>query len=108
MALAVIAGVLVVVYKSKVATAANQHSVPSEIALKAVIDKLSERYSLSNREAEVALLLAEGNTLKAVAENLTVSLDTVRTHAKNLYRKLDIHKRQELLDLIEGELDAGK
>ena len=105
MALAVIAGVLVVVYKSRLAASANQHPASPEAALKAAIDRLSDQYSLTSREAEVALLLAMGYTLGATAENLTVSLDTVRTHAKNLYRKLDIHKRQELLSLVQGELD---
>ena len=107
MALAVIAGVLVVVYKSRLAASANQHPASPEAALKAAIDRLSDQYSLSSREAEVALLLAKGDTLGATAENLTVSLDTVRTHAKNLYRKLDIHKRQELLSLVQGELDLN-
>ena len=59
-----------------------------------------ELYGLSAREAEVAELIARGNTVAHIAELLFVSENTVRTHAKHIYTKLDIHKRQELLDML--------
>lgn len=61
---------------------------------------LQEQYGLSTREREVAELLARGNSVAAIAERLVISENTVRTHAKHIYTKLDIHKRQELLDLL--------
>lgn len=36
-----------------------------------------------------------------IAEELVVSENTIRTHMRRLYAKLDIHKKQELLDLLE-------
>lgn len=36
---------------------------------------------------------------------LVVSENTVRTHSKRIYTKLDIHKKQELIDLLE-EVDV--
>ena len=33
-------------------------------------------------------------------ERLVISENTVRTHAKHIYTKLDIHRRQELLDML--------
>ena len=44
--------------------------------------------SLSNREAEIAGHLALGKTEKEVAGELCVSVDTVNTHKKSIYRKL--------------------
>lgn len=59
-------------------------------------------YRLSARETEVMELIARGNTVARIAEQLIVSENTIRTHSKRIYAKLDIHKRQELLELIES------
>ena len=61
-------------------------------------DYLGER-GLSLREIEVAELLMRGNRVSAIASRLYISENTVRGHAKNIYRKLDVHNRQELIDL---------
>ena len=63
---------------------------------------LQRRYRLSAREAEVMELIARGNTVARIAEDLVVSENTIRTHSKRIYAKLDINKKQELLDLIES------
>jgi DNA-binding NarL/FixJ family response regulator len=52
---------------------------------------------LTAREQEVSLLLIEGNTYKQVAYSLHISPDTVRQHIKNIYRKLQINSRVQLI-----------
>lgn len=66
------------------------------------VQVVRNRYRLSAREAEVAELVARGNTVARIAEELVVSENTIRTHMRRLYAKLDIHKKQELLDLLES------
>ena len=66
---------------------------------------LQQSHGLSLRETEVMELIARGNSMAAIAERLVISENTVRTHAKHIYTKLDIHKRQELLDMLH-QLDA--
>lgn len=61
---------------------------------------LQERHGLSMREAEVMELIARGNSMAAIADRLVISENTVRTHAKHIYTKLAIHRRQELLDML--------
>lgn len=61
-----------------------------------------EGYGLSARETEVAELIARGNSVARIAEMLVVSENTIRTHSKRIYSKLDVHKRQELIDLVES------
>lgn len=61
---------------------------------------LRKRYGLSERETEVMALLARGYTQKRIAEELSVSINSVQTYAKTLYRKLDVHSRQEIIDLV--------
>jgi DNA-binding NarL/FixJ family response regulator len=50
---------------------------------------------LTPREAEVLRLMAEGHVNRAIAEQLSVSVDTVRTHVQNLLSKLGAHSRLE-------------
>ena len=46
---------------------------------------------LTARESQVLKLIASGCTYSQTAEHLGISLHTVTTHIKNLYRKLDVH-----------------
>lgn len=66
------------------------------------VEALAKRYGLTQRELDVALCLAKGYTLAQTAEALFISLDTVRSHSKKLYAKLGIHKKQQLIELIEN------
>jgi DNA-binding NarL/FixJ family response regulator len=51
---------------------------------------------LTPREAEVLELLTDGRTNAQIAQRLTIGIETVRTHARNIYRKLGISSRREL------------
>ena len=55
---------------------------------------------LSARECEVTDLMRHGNTVAAIARRLYISENTVRGHTKSIYRKLGIHSKQELIDLL--------
>ncbi|MBQ6585555.1 MAG: LuxR family transcriptional regulator [Coriobacteriales bacterium] len=65
---------------------------------------LGHRLDLSAREIEVFTLLAQGRDPVRIQDTLFISYNTVRNHIKSIYRKLGVHSRQELLDLVEGEL----
>ena len=52
-------------------------------------------YKLSAREKEILSHLSKGEGLKAMASDLRISLDTVRTHIKNIYEKLQVHSQTE-------------
>lgn len=56
---------------------------------------------LSPREAEVLVFLARGFTPAYIAKSLVLSISTVRTHVRNIYRKLNVNKREELIHLID-------
>jgi DNA-binding NarL/FixJ family response regulator len=53
-------------------------------------------YKLTQRELEVLHLLVEGMTLKQIDEKLFISVTTVDTHVRNIYRKMQVHTRAEL------------
>lgn len=50
---------------------------------------------LSAREKEVLSELCKGKSYKMVAESLFISQDTVRTHIRNIYRKLEVNSKSE-------------
>ena len=66
------------------------------------IAALQQMYRLSDRETEVVGLIVHGNTVPRVAEKLFISENTVRTHTKRIYNKLGVHKKQELIELVES------
>lgn len=81
------------------------------------VDALSERiqnfvseYGLTPRETEVATLTAQGFSCAYIAEKLVVSNSTVRFHQQNIYRKFDVHSRNELIEyfLINEPSDQQK
>ena len=51
---------------------------------------------LTAREADVLELLQEGRTNAEIAHTLSIGIETVRTHARNIYRKLGIRTRRDL------------
>lgn len=63
---------------------------------------IRQAYRLSAREAEVMEHIVRGKTVVRIAEELIISENTVRMHSKRIYAKLDVHKKQDLIDLVES------
>ena len=59
-------------------------------------------FGLTERESEIAALIAEGLALDRVAESLCLSANTVRSYTKIIYRKLDVHSKQEVANLVSS------
>ena len=55
----------------------------------------SNPYQLTPREGEILTSLSQGNSYKLIASQLSISLDTVRTHIKKVYEKLHVHSQTE-------------
>ncbi|MEE8716772.1 MAG: helix-turn-helix domain-containing protein [Coriobacteriales bacterium] len=64
-------------------------------------DVIADRYGLTPRERQVLELFATGRDSGYIREHLGISRDTVNTHLKHIYVKLDIHSKRELLDMAE-------
>ena len=50
---------------------------------------------LSERESEVLALIAKGLTNAEIADELYLSIETIKTYVKRLYAKLDVHNRAQ-------------
>lgn len=65
---------------------------------------LGEQRGLTERETDILGLLAKGRDGRFIADEYVLSYNTVKTHIKHIYQKLDVHSRQELIDLVGGSL----
>lgn len=63
-------------------------------------------YKLTQREVEVIQLFSQGYSLTKVADELFISKSTAQTHAKSIYRKLDIHSKNELIGKMKEWTNA--
>lgn len=61
----------------------------------------AEERGLTERETDILYYLSLGFSVKKVADTLFISANTVATHSSRLYRKLDVHSRQELIDFVD-------
>jgi len=58
------------------------------------------KYKITKREQEILILLIRGKRNKEIGEELFISQNTARNHIHNIYKKLNIKNRLQLIDLI--------
>ena len=85
----------------------GMHVLPRSAAAGGDVGRLGMRgLPLTAREAEVAELLQDGRTNAEIAEQLSIGIETVRTHARSIYRKLGVPSRRELARRAQQEAVA--
>ena len=67
------------------------------------LNEIAERYSLTRREKEVTGLIYQGKSNKEIAEMLFLSESTVKTHIYNIFRKLEVKNRIEVIRIINED-----
>lgn len=68
--------------------------------LDGMVARIAAEGGLSARETEVLGYLARGRSQPYIRDALVLSKNTVASHVKHIYQKLNVHSRQELLDLF--------
>lgn len=61
------------------------------------------KYQLTLREKEILNSLSKGNSFKMIGADLAISIDTVRTHIKHIYEKLQVHSQVEAVSKAINE-----
>ncbi|MDO4501809.1 MAG: helix-turn-helix transcriptional regulator [Coriobacteriia bacterium] len=74
---------------------------PAPLSLSDRCEIVASRYQLSARESEVLTYLARGRNAAYIQGTLFISEGTTKTHMRHIYRKLDVHSQQELIQLVE-------
>ena len=62
-----------------------------------------DTYQLTPREKEILASLSKGNSYKLIASEFSISIDTVRTHIKKIYEKLQVHSQTEAVSKAINE-----
>ena len=57
--------------------------------------------ALSERENEVLQVLAKGKSYAAIANELNLSINTIKTHTRNIYEKLHVNSREEIIEKFQ-------
>ncbi len=87
--------------RERLAGAGRKGSVPR-------LDAAGERFGLSEREREVLALVYRGRLNKEIAGELHVSLDTVKKHLYNVFKKTGVRSRLQLFLLVQDEESGPK
>ena len=79
------------------------------IALRDQCSRISAGKGLTARELDVLYEIASGKSMPAIAQAMGLSVNTVKSHAAHVYNKLDVHSRDDIIDLMNdarrSELD---
>lgn len=65
-------------------------------------EKLAKAYHLTPRETEILVLLAKGRSSEWIQKELVIARGTATAHIHHIYRKLGVHSKQQLLDMVDG------
>ena len=61
----------------------------------------NNQFGLSPREYEVLVMIAKGHSYQEIADHLFVSLSTIKTHASNIFTKMDVQRRTQAVMLAQ-------
>ena len=76
----------------------NHNELPYPVLLKPHQWKwIKKRYRITNREIEIAKLICQGLNNEQIAVNLNIKQGTVKTHVRNIYRKLWVNNKISML-----------
>ena len=73
-----------------------------------VCTEIATEYRLPARHVQVFEMLAKGQGVPRIAQELGLSENTVRTYRKSIYNTLDLHSHQELVDLVHARIGSNE
>jgi len=86
----------------------NMEKIP-EAATEALLDSfITNTKKLSRAEADVFNLYLEGHTAQEIAEIMTLSINTIKSHNKRIFAKLNVSSRKELLNWLAVLTASGR
>ncbi len=75
-----------------------------KLKTEAQMSRFYDRHKLTNREQEIAQLIMKGRTNKEIEDELFISLRTVKCHIYNIYQKIGVKNRLELINAVQQKM----
>lgn len=111
--LVVIACILALVHKTFSKSPAQANKVAPALVLDVISEAdlrsngaLRTQYRISEREMDVIVLMMGGESIAAISKALLLSENTVKSHIKKIYNKLDVHTKDEFRQLIRAVTES--
>jgi DNA-binding CsgD family transcriptional regulator len=79
-----------------------RYFVPATVEVDALFEAFLEKYGITGREREIILMVVQGKSNVDIARELVVSLATVKTHLHNIYGKIGVKSRYDLLARVRS------
>lgn len=79
-----------------------RYYVPASVEIDALFEAFLEKYGITGREREIILMVVRGRSNVDIARELVVSLATVKTHLHNIYGKIGVKSRYDLLARVRS------
>ncbi|NMP24790.1 helix-turn-helix domain-containing protein [Sulfobacillus harzensis] len=95
--------VILVVMATPFLMASSRAPEPTSSTFRGNPEYLFDRAKLTPQERRIVQLLLQGKSNQAIIQELYVSINTLKTHLKNIYRKTETKNRHELIDLIGSQ-----
>ncbi|MFL7840260.1 MAG: response regulator [Candidatus Promineifilaceae bacterium] len=89
----------------------GQMSMPHNLAAKLLNQPAKETQTesvLTDREQEIATLIAQGLSNKEIAQELVLSSNTIRSHVSNILRKLKLSNRTQIAIYFKDDANLGE
>ena len=83
---------------------ADEETTHSAETIDEKLEKIAEQFALSGREEEIARLIYKGYNNNDIAEELCLSINTVKVHTSNLYKKIGVNSRLQAVQLIRDDI----
>lgn len=80
------------------------HLKPAE-KMMPFIEEYADEYHLTTREADILATILSGKSNQQIANELFISLPTVKTHVSNVFRKVGVSRRMELINKLQHHLE---
>lgn len=66
----------------------------------ATCDRVADEFELTKREREILPYLAQGYSLPYIRNELYIAQSTIDTHVRHIYKKMDLHSKEELITYV--------
>ena len=66
------------------------------------VEHLKRAHKITDREFDIILQVISGRTNKEIADNLNITLNTMKRHITNIYNKLIVNNKVELMNLLKN------
>lgn len=110
--ISVVLAIILIVLCNSILTTENfsklwEEKEPEKLPFRERCFAVFEEKGLSPRQQEIAFLIACGHDAAYISEKLYISVGTINSHRNRIYKRLDIHSRQELLNMVSESGDGS-